>query len=55
MWEIQSNPHLRIGPKWYTVATFETKIAAEEYLDKHRERLIVEEGTVDFQIIFEED
>lgn len=54
-WVIEANPHLRIGPQWYTVATFETKVAAEKYLDEHRPRLIAEEGTNDFRVIFEED
>lgn len=55
MWEIQADPHLRIGPKWYTVATFMTQQAAEEYLDEHRDRLAREEGTGDFQVVLEED
>lgn len=55
MWEIQSDPHLRIGPQWYTVATFKTLAEASAYLDDNRDRLVLEEGTDTFQIKFEED
>jgi hypothetical protein len=55
MWEIQSNPHLRIGPQWYTVATFKTKEEASAYLNDHRDRLARGEGTDTFRVWFEED